>query len=590
METSNYQRRLVTILSADVRGFCLLMAADEEGTVDRLKICRKLVESLASKHHGRTFGVAGDSIMAEFGSPVAASRCAIEIQQHLSAANVGLPEEKQLHMRIGVHIGDVVYEDGLLYGDDVNIAARLQAAAPSGGILVSHVVRNHIGDKINAEFIDVGTLRFKNIANPVHSFQMMPADGSLLQAMPAGINVEEPVPGFGGRPAIAVIPFDNLSANAHLEHVADGLAEDLITGLSALRWLPVIARNSSFLFRGRHMAAADIGRALGARYLLQGALRVGDEKVRVNVELIDAQTACNMWTGRYDEKLGNIFEVQDAIVERIVSTLDFQIDLAEQRKSRAISPESLDVWGLVHRAIWHQNKLTREDATKAHELLDQALARDPNSVNALVQKAWWHFWDVWTQRGHRDGLIEMQKLSRKAMLLDSLDARGHMLLGIALLMMREPVRGRAPLQESIRLNPSLYLAHGSLGTTYVLEGEPRSAIPPLLTAMRLNPHDLYMFHAMGELAIANYMLGEWAEALAWCERSLNLRPGYWYPRAIRIAALARSGDLEAASAALQGLRSRNEGMSANHVYWVPFTDRKWNDYLMEGLTLAGFKP
>jgi len=590
LKTSRYQRRLVTIMSADVQGFCRLVAADEEGAVDRLKVCRELVESLAKKRDGRTFGIAGDSIMVEFSSPVEASRCAVEIQQHLDKANAEFSTEAQLQLRIGIHIGDVVFEDGLLYGDDVNIAARLQAAAPSGGILVSHAVRNHVGNKVKAQFIDIGNLRLKNITNPVQAYQMLPVEWTSSSGTPAGIELREPVPGFGGRSALAVMPFHNMSANPDCEYIADGLAEDLISGLSALRWLPVIARNSSFIFRGRAISANDIGRMLGARYLLQGSVRVAGDALRVTVELVDAQATCNLWSEQFDVKLGNIFEVQDAIVEQMISSLDYQIDVSEQRRSRAASAENLDVWGLIRRAMWHQHKLTREDAAKALDLFNQALERDPNSVDAHVQKAWWHFWDVWTQRGSNDGLIEMEKLARKAMLLDSMDARTHMMLGIALLMMREPVRGRAFLLEAIRLNPSLYLAHGSLGTTYVLEGEAQKATDPLLTAMRLNPHDLYLFHAMGELAMTNYMLGQWAEALLWCERSLSLRPGYWYPRAIRVAALARSSALDAAVMALEELKSHNPRFCTNHVDWVPFSDKKWNDNLLQGLMLAGYKP
>jgi tetratricopeptide (TPR) repeat protein len=357
-----------------------------------------------------------------------------------------------------------------------------------------------------------------------------------------------------------------------------------------LRWLPVIARNSSFVFRGRPMSVVDMGRLLGARYLLQGSVRVAGDALRVNAALIDAETERNIWSVRYNEKIGNIFEVQDSIVEHIISALNLQINLAEEYRSRTASPQRLDVWGIVHRAMWHQYKLTREDAAKARELLDEALARDPSSLEALVQKSWWYFWDVWTQRGAKVGLIEMEKLARRARLLDSLDARPHMLIGIALLMMREPVRGRAPLLEAIRLNPSLYLAHGSLGTTYILSGDPQLAIDPLLTAMRLNPHDLYMFHAMGELAICQYMLGHWSEALDWCERALDLRPGYWYPRAVRVATLARAGELKAADVALQELRSRHREFSINQVNWIPFVDRKWNEYLKQGLELAGYVP
>ncbi len=534
MEARQYQRRLVTIVSADVVGYSRLMGADEEGTLARLTEYRAVIDDYVSKYRGRVFGGVGDSVMAEFSSPVEAVHCAVAVQRDIESRNNDLAQNRQMKFRMGINIGDVIAENDNLFGDAVNIAARLQEASLSGSILVSETVHTHVGGTLDVAFRDLGNLQCKNISNPIHAYEtiLSPQEADSVATTNNLVDVSIPVPGFKGRPALAVLPFDSLSRERDDEYIADGLTEDIISGLSHLRWFPVIARNSTFVFRGKPMNVIRIGSALGARYLLEGSLRVEGERLRVRAVLVDAVSGMNVWSDRYDRNLRNIFDVQADIAQNIVATLEAQISMAEQQRVYTKPPEQLNTWDIIRRSIWHQCRLTRDDAAIARRLFDAALRKDPYSVEAHIQLAWWYFWDVWTQRRSDAGLIEMERLARRAMTLDSMDARGHMLVGIAQAMLHQPDRGRRQLRDAIRLNPSQAIAHSVIGSSHILAGEPEKAIDPLVTAMRLSPHDLYIFHAFGELAVAYYMLGLWEEALSNCEKSLRLRPGYWYARVI----------------------------------------------------------
>jgi adenylate cyclase len=287
--------------------------------------------------------------------------------------------------------------------------------------------------------------------------------------------------------------------------------------------------------------------------------------------------------------LSSIFEVQDDITARVVGSLDEQIDQAEQLRSHARRSEQLGTWELIRRARWHTHKLTREDAVEAARLLEEALQRDPDSVDALVELAWWHWWDVFARREKSRGLLFVEQFARQAIRLDSRDARGHMLLGIAQFMTRRNEQGRASLREATRLNPSLATAQACIGSAHILAGEPEKAIAPVLLGLRLNPHDLRAFHPLNELAIAYNMSGQWEEAQDYAQRSMRLRPGYWYAHVALVGSLARGGQLGRAQEALKDFLTRCPGFEVDHIRWLPFLDAKWHEYLIEGLRLAGFQ-
>jgi TolB-like protein/Tfp pilus assembly protein PilF len=563
------------------------MGDDEEWTLRVYRHFRTVVEELVTAWHGRVFGAAGDSFMAEFKNPVEAVQCAEQIQQAVDQRCAEFPEEPELRFRLGLNMGEVMVSGDDLFGDDVNISARIQEMAGSGGITLSETVYNHVFDKLDLKFEFLGERRFKNIASPVRVYQALLKSKYGEATMPrSSVDVSKPVPGFSGRPAIAVLPFTNLSAEPDAEYIADGLTEDIIAGLSRLRWFPLIARNSSFVYRGKPISVVRIGQSLGARYLVDGTLRVIGDRMRVTSELIDTDSGTQIWTETYDRRLDDIFEVQTDIARRIIATLDPAIDRLEQWKSSQHPPEELDTWGRIRRGLWHLNRFTRDDAARAKELFEQVLRDEPNSGEAQVQLAIWYFWDIWARRGGRDEWQKMATVARRALVADEHDPRPHWLIGIAQIMSGQPKQARGPLSKALALNPSQYGAYVGMGTSYILSGEAEKAIEPLRTGLRLSPHDPYTFHSLGELAQANHMLERWDDGIAYAEESIRLHPRYWYAHVLRICCLSRKGEADDAREAYHELMQQRPDFSRRHIRWVPFLDQHWNEYMIDGLQLA----
>ena len=311
-------------------------------------------------------------------------------------------------------------------------------------------------------------------------------------------------------------------------------------------------------------------------------------RARVTAELRDAENDRLIWSEGYDRETSEYFGRSGRHPRSIVSTLDSRIDITEQRRVLRRPVADLNTGELVRRGVFYQRSLRREDAEQARRFFNMALDRDPDNLDALIQLSWWHFWLNWTQRGPREDHDEVARLARRALDIDGDDARAHMLIGIAEMMSGRPEACKAPMIEAIRSNPSLSVPRAVIGSAHILSGQPELGIAPLLTAVRLNPHDLYLFHLLGELAVAHYMLGCWDEAIGWCNSSLCLRPGYWYPRAIMIGALARGGQLPRAQAALAEFATRCPSFRPEHVRRIPFVDRTWHDYLLNGMKMAGY--
>ncbi len=584
---TRFRRRLVTILAGDVADYCRLMGADDETTLLQLLDYRQLLENITASGGGRMFGVAGDSWMAEFASPVEAVRCAMECQRSVEARNSELPEEKRVRFRIGIHMGDVIANNSNLFGDEVNIAARLQQLCRPGHLVVSDEVFRHALGKVDVRFSALGLQRLKNIPTAISAYtaDIIAASGSSApQHLSAGVDLSEPVPGFHGKPAIAVLPFKTLGGGSDSEYLGEGFAEDLVNGLSNVRWFPVISRCSSFIFQNHAIDTASIGRALGARYLVTGSMRRVGNDFRLTVTLIEAENGLNLWSQRYQIGFSEFLDTQDDISASIVSVLDSEIERAEHTRLRTREVKDLDSWELIRRGIWHTYRFTKEDAAIGRELFEEALRRDPASGEVRIQLAWWHFWDVWTKRRDHSGLRITEKLSREAALIDQRDARAHLLIGLALMIMRQPEEARIHFHDAIAVNPSLAAAHACLGMSYILAGEAKEGVEPLLLSLRLNPNDPFRFHFLGELAVAFYMQDDWARACEFAERALQVRPGYWYSKAILIASLARSGRIRKALEIRDKLPVQ---FSIEQIDWLPFLDREWNDHIMDGLRLAG---
>lgn len=388
--------------------------------------------------------------------------------------------------------------------------------------------------------------------------------------------------GFEGSAALAVMPFLNTTGDAQYDYLAEGISEELIDRLSRVRWLPVIARNSSFSFP----EGADrklVSKSLGARYLLEGRVRRDRDAYLIAASLVDASTGHTVWTQRFELKSLISMDSFGQFVTELVAHLETRIDHAEQVRTRSKRHDNLSVSELIWRGRWHLNRLTRADSEMAQKMFAEAREIDPQSSEALIQATFAMGWSIWAERQSEERILQMRKLAQEAIYSDRDDGRGYMLAGIAEMWLRHPVAARELLQRAIGLNPSLALARAHLGGSFNLSAEPEQALPHLHAALRLNSNDLHDFYTLAELALSFTLLGRWSEAIEHAHHAIARRPAYWYAHMIRINALSRAGELDAARDSLTELLRVKPNFSRLYVDWLPFVDRSWNDHFVEGL-------
>ena len=586
----HYTRQLATIISIDAVGFSRLMGLDDVSAVAAFEERRNIIIESCGVFGGRTFGAAGDSIMAEFGNPIEALRAAFDFQDRIATLNASADENKRMPFRAGINTGDVIVRDDSLYGDDVNIAARIQEFAPHNGIAISETAWQHVKDKSTAEFTDLGELLLKNIALPVRVLIAARGGNGGAPARPQALARLNPAYQqkhlSSGPPAIAVLPFRNDSNERDIDYIADGIAEDIIYGLSNTRWISVIAKSSSFQFRDDALGATAIGNVLGARYVVGGGLSRGAGSIRLNASLVDASNGRLVWSRRFERELVDIFKLQDEIGSEIVSMLEKEVDRVEQTRTFQVPWESLETWQLVRRGRWHMNRRTRKDTELAREFFEKAYVEDPNSSAVLNELAWWHFWNAWLRFGDSDELEKVTSYARKALLVDSQDARPHAYLGVTDIMRGRPKSALDHLEDALHINPSFAFARSAKGSAHLLLGEARKAIPLFQDVERLSPFDLYAFHNLGELAAAYCFTHDWTSAIETADRSLSLSPGYFYARYVKIGALMRSGQCDAAKRELAVFQARHPDFSSERVGWIPFVDKAANAFLIENFEMA----
>src|SRR6202140_4067509 len=384
MAEARVQRRLAAILAADVAGYSRLMGVDEEGTLSALKeLRRELADPKIKEHRGRIVKKTGGGLLVEFASVVDAVRCAVEVQQEMAERNVGGPEEQRIQFRIGINLGDIIKDGRDIFGDGVNVAARLEALAEPGGICVNRVVRDQVRDKLDFAFEDGGEQRVKNIARPLRVYHVRSG-----QVAGEATSVAQPPLALPDKPSLAVLPFTNMSGDAEQEFVSDGIAEDVITALSHYPSLFVIARNSTFTYKGQAVDVKQGGRELGVRYVLEGSVRKAGNRIRVTAQLVEAETGNHVWAERYDRDLADIFTVQDEITERVVAAIEPELYAAEQVRSQSKPPDSLDAWECVIRALSLIGQGTRDENTAAEALCRRAIAITPGYGRAHSLLAW----------------------------------------------------------------------------------------------------------------------------------------------------------------------------------------------------------
>jgi adenylate cyclase len=618
-------RRLAAILSADVVGYSRLMAEDVAATVRTLTAYRKEIHGLVNDHRGRVVDATGDNLLAEFPTALDAVECAVEIQRVIGARNAGLPEDRRMEFRIGVHLGDVTVEDDRLYGDGVNIAARLEGLAEPAGVCISSEVLSQIRRKLEIDFDDLGEQTVKNIPDPVHAYRVRaraeearaePSWSGRRMALVAAVAivlavgawqlwernagvispgaVPEAPPGFANAPAIAVLPFDNLSGDPDQEYFADGLAEDLITRLSRLAFFPVIARNSSFSYRGQAIDVKQIGRELGVGYVVEGSVRTVGERVRIHAQLIDAATGRHVWAEQYDRELSDVLALQDEVTLAIASALGFEVREAEMARTLGEEVRDLGAWHAFLRGWWH---MRRGQWAEAISFYERARELDPGLAGAswgLVVSTVMFRLPAAQSDAERERLVSgALREAERCLDLNSLDPLCHLAMGLAQNSAGEHDRAIASWQRACELDPSLEMAHRYLGWALALGGRPAEALASLEKAARLSPRDPLTNHlTLLAMSWAHFAAGRYPEAIEAAERGRSLLPRSPMPYRTLAASYGQLGRLDEARAALEEERRREPDLSLAKVRReneTLGTDPEFLERWLDGLRKAGLE-
>ena len=527
-------RKLAAIFAADVEGYSRLMGQDEIGTLRRLTACRAILDERVAAYRGRILGSAGDSVVADFASAVDAVQCAVAVQEAFAKGSAARPAGEQMRFRIGVHVGDVLVQGDNLFGDGVNIASRLEALAEPGGICISGMVRDQIGTKLPLAFTDLGEQQVKNITQPIRAYRVRGESST-----PA-VMASPPLP---DKPSIAVLPFQNLSGDPEQEYFADGMVEEITTALSKVRWFLVIARNSTFAYKGRAVDVRQVARELGVRYVLEGSVRKAGNRVRISGQLIDAATGNHVWAERYDRELADIFAVHDEITERVVAAIEPQLYAAEHFRSQRKPPESLDAWECVIRALSSVGQGTRVGDMEAEGLCRRAIAIAPGYGQAHSLLAW-----ALMRRPARLGgdigsvLPEAMAESRAALGLDERDPWAHLSHGLVLWRTRRHNEAERAFRRALELNPNFALAHACLGLPLAVRGELKEAIRTAEHALLLSPNDR-IIGARASEAVAHAYFGaeHYADCVARARTAIDSAPELQIAHRLLIAAAAMQG-------------------------------------------------
>ena len=582
-------RKQAAILAADVVGYSRLASADEDRTLARLRALRSdLIDPTIAVHNGRVIKRTGDGALVEFRSVVDAVRCAIEVQSGMTERNAGVHQDRRIEFRIGIHLGDVVEEsDGDLMGDGVNIASRLEGIAAPGTICLSEDAYRQVKARLDLSVSDLGNTQLKNIAEPIRVYSLRTA----AQAKAAATSEFPPALASTAPPferSIAVLPFANMSGDAEQDYFADGISEDIITALSKLPQLFVIARNSSFTFKGKNVNVQEAGRTLGVRYVLEGSVRKSGNRVRITGQLIDATTGGHLWAERFDRELTEIFAVQDDVTQQIVGALALNLTKGEQQHlthERTSNPEAYDCYLRGREQWWLQTKATN---LQARELLQRAIELDPTFAPAYAMLAVANILDYmngWSTSPPQS-LEQASEAASRAVALDERDASAHWALAIINMYLRRHDTAISEAERAIALAPNLAEGHVALGHALHFSGRTEEALPHFDRAMALNPYypDIYLHFQ----AQAMFQLGRYEEAISLLKRRIVRNPSTDTSRVLLAASLGHLGQLEAAREEWQEVFRVNPDYSLEHRRKVlPYKNPADFDRVVEGLRKAG---
>jgi adenylate cyclase len=579
------ERKLAAILSADVKGYSRLMGEDEVATIRTLTTYREVMGALIRQYHGRVVDSPGDNLLAEFASVVDAVQGAMEIQRALKARNADLPAPRRMEFRIGLNLGDVVVEGERIYGDGVNIAARLEGLADGGGICISGSVYEQVESKLALTYEYMGEQTVKNISKPVRVYRVR----ELTDVPPPAQHTEKPAPlPLPAKPSLAVLPFTNMSSDAEQEYFSDGITEDLITDLSKISGLFVISRNSVFTYKGKAMKVEQVGRELGVRYVLEGSIRKAGNRVRITAQLIDATSGFHTWAERYDRDLQDIFAVQDEVTQQIVAALKVKLTSVEQSRLGRQPTTNLEAYDHYLRGLELYAQRTREANTQARQMFERAIALDPQFATAYAFLGRTYLIELIYQWKDPQVLEQVVLFGQKAVALDDSQPTAHETLALAYLGGKQHAQAIAEAEKAITLDPNYADAYVTLADVLCFAGQPEPAVGLVEQAMRLNP--LYPPFYLWSLGHAQRLLGRLEEAITTLRKLATRNPDHLTAHVLLAATYSELGrDEEARAEAAEILRISPNYSLAIVQERLPYKDATPLDRQLVAMRKAGLR-
>jgi adenylate cyclase len=581
------EHRLAAIVAADMVGYSRLMEVDERGTLARLRTHRiELIDPVIEKNNGRIIKTTGDGMLVEFQSVADAVRASIEIQERMRRRNSDVPADRRIEFRIGINLGDIIFEDGDVFGDGVNVAARVEQLAEVGGICLTAAVHNQVDGRLDAAFEDLGEKPLKNIARPVRLYRVLLGADARADVRSGADGGKAGQKTAVVRPTIAVLPFANMSGDPEQEFFADGLTEDILTELSRRRELFVISRTSSFVYKGQAANMREVAQKLGARYLVEGSVRKAADRLRITVQLIDTASDAHIWAERYDRRLDDIFAVQDEITSAIVATLPGRLEAAQQDQLSRMKPSSMAAYECTLAAKVLHHKSTREDNAEALKMIDRALALDPDYAHAhawrgcILGQAWGYGWAKDRDATFNEVMFELDR----AIALDDNDADVHRILAAIAIVRNDMTRARYHQDRALALNPNYDLVVVQMGELFTWLGQSQEGIEWIRRAMKLNPHHPPRF--WGHLGRAHFVGRQYAQAI---EAFMHMTTFDAQQHGFLAASYAWLGDATAAAAHIARLRELDRELDPGKFLATMHYARPEDlQHLKDGLQKAGF--
>ena len=579
------ERRLAAILAADVVGYSRLMGADETGTLASLQACRaELIDPTIAAHNGRIVKLMGDGTLVEFASVVDAVACAAAIQQAMAARSAEVPEDRRLELRIGINLGDVIVEGDDIHGDGVNVARAWRRWPSRAGSVSPDRSMSRSGESWTWSSPIKACARSRTSPSRSRAYTVS------QPASAAAAADDRSAPPLPDKPSIAVLPFENMSGDAEQEYFADGVTEDIITALSRVGWLFVIARNSAFAYKGQSADVRQVARDLGVRYVVEGSIRKAGQQVRISAQLIDGTSGSHVWAKRYDRELADIFALQDEITETVVGAIEPELGRAERRRAKAKRPDNLDAWDLYQRGMSALYQRTKDGLAEAQTLFGRAVELDPGLGAALAGSVDAYYYQV--VLGLTDSLEDCQERALaaacRALELDDGDPAAHCAVGKARLIRREHDEAIPELETALELNPSFAWAHYGLGAALVFSNLAAQAVPHLETAIRLSPRDPHMGSFLVRMADAHLLMGRHEEAVQWARKSLRQTAFQWSRYAVLLSALGHLGRSQEAGQALDEILRHRPDFSLGFVRMTHlYGNHGGFKHYLDGLSKAG---